>query len=348
VKKTETGEKIKLPGKDVIPFLVPAFETHLRQNGWLKKTWFHIQDEPAVHNALSWIEFSQFIHKYGPDLTRIDAIETTFLLNEIEIAVPKLDHFANWYDTYKKWQEKGHELWFYSVGIFQGSLFPNKTIDVPLADSRIMHWLNYKYNATGYLHWGWNQWNENPYQVYDENIGDAWHVYPVKEGVLNSLRWEEMRNGIQDYEYFWMMENKIKGLKDSLGSRFSWIDPRQRGMEISGQVVKGFADHSSDPQLLYGAKMQLIKELMDFNSSPGLYVQTIPLEGTLVTSGSSIEVFGWTEPGTKIVVNGQELPVSKQGLFVEQFQLAPLRNYIKVQATSQGRSKEITRHFMVR
>ena len=348
VKKTATGEQVKLPGIEVVPSFVAAFEAHLRQKGWLDKTWFHIMDEPSVHNALSWADFSQFIHKYGPNLSRMDAIETTFLLNDIEIAVPKLDHFSNWNETYKKWQQEGHELWFYTVGIYQGSLYPNKTIDVPLIDSRIMHWLNYKYDATGYLHWGWNQWNENPLQDVGMHIGDAWHVYPARDGVLNSLRWEEMRNGIQDYEYFWMLENKIQALKDSLGTRFSWINPKQRGKEIAGQVISGFANHSDDPVVINNAKMQLVKELMDFNTSPMLYVQTNPMGGSLTTSGSTVEVFGWTEPGTKIVVNGQTLPVSEQGLFVEQFQVTSGRKIIKVQATGSKGSKEIIREFKIR
>jgi hypothetical protein len=348
VKKSDTGETVTLPGPEVIPSLVSAFEAHLRQKGWLSKTWFHIQDEPAVHNALSWIEFSKFIHQYGPDLKRMDAIETTFLLSDIEIAVPKLDHFSTWYDTYKKWQQKGNELWFYTVGIYQGSLYPNKTIDVPLIDSRIMHWLNYKYDATGYLHWGWNQWTEDPFNEVGQHVGDGWHVYPSKDGVLNSLRWEEMRNGIQDYEYLWMLENKIQTLKDFLGSRFSWINPKQRGKEISGQVVQGFADRTRDPEVLVKAKKQLIKELLDFDISPNVYVQTNPPEGSEITSGSSVEVLGWAEPGTKIIVNNSELPVSRQGLFVEQFQLSAKRNTIVVQASGLKGSKNIVRIFSIK
>jgi hypothetical protein len=270
------------------------------------------------------------------------------VIDEVETAVPKLDHFSTWYDTFRKWQQKGHELWFYTVGIYQGSLYPNKTIDVPLIDSRLMHWLNYKYDATGYLHWGWNQWNENPYEDVGMHIGDAWHVYPVKNGVLNSMRWEEMRNGVQDYEYFWLLENKIKTLKDSLGTRFSWINPKQRGKEIAGQVIQTFADRTNDPVVVEKAKKNLIKEMLDFNLSPLIYVQTNPLEGSSMTINSSVEVFGWTEPGTKIVVNGKELPVSKQGLFVEQFEVTASDNYIRVQATGPKGTKEIIRTFNVK
>lgn len=348
VKNKDKGEVKTLPGKEVIPYLMPAFESHLRQKGWLNKTIFGIKDEPSIHNASAWNEASSYIHKYAPDLRRFDAIETTQVLSDIEIAIPKLDHFATWYDSFKKWQQKGNELWFYTVGIYQGSLFPNKTIDVPLIDCRIMHWLNYKYDATGYLHWGWNQWNENPYEDVGMHIGDGWHVYPAKNGVLNSIRWEEMRNGIQDYEYFWMLESKIRELKDSLGSRFGWIKPEQRGKEIANRVITGFADHTNNPQVLYNAKIQLINELLDFDTSPALFVQTNPPEGSLLTSGSTVEVSGWTTPGTKIIVNGQVLPVNKQGLFVEQFHLSFGNTAIIVQAAGSEGSKEIKRTFAIR
>jgi len=290
---------------------------------------------------------SSYIHKYAPDLKRIDAIETTYLLDDIEIAVPKLDALESWYESYKKWQQEGNELWFYTVGIYQGSFLPNKTIDMPLIDSRILHWLNYRYDANGYLHWGWNQWNENPYKEIGMHIGDAWHVYPVREGVLNSLRWEQMRNGIQDYEYFWMLENRISALKDSLGFRFGWIDPKQRGKEIASNVVMSLVEHSEDPRALYRAKMEIIKELTEFDASPRIYVQTDPVINSVLTDQSSVAVFGWAEPGTKIVVNGKELPVSKQGLFLEQFGLSREENKISVQATNQIGSKEIIREFVI-
>lgn len=348
VRKEETGEMVKLPGIDVIPSMVSAFESHLRSKGWLKKTWFHIQDEPAIHNALSWIEFSRLIHKFGPDLIRMDAIETTFLLNDIEIAVPKLDHFATWYEVYNRWRKKGNELWFYTVGIYQGSLFPNKTIDMPLMETRMLHWMNYIYDATGYLHWGWNQWNEDPYKDVGMHIGDAWHVYPIRDGVINSVRWEQMRNGIQDYEYFWMLENKTSELKDSLGSRFSWIRPDQRGKEIAGRVIKGFADHTEDPKDLYNAKKLVLDELISFGSDPGIYVQTNPPEGTSITGGSTVEVLGWTEPETKITVNGRELPVSQQGLFLGQFKLSGDVHAINVEAAGTKGLKTVVRTFLAK
>jgi hypothetical protein len=356
VNNLESGKQETMAGKDVIPVLIPAFESHLRQKGWLDKTLFHIKDEPSMHNSMAWRDMSAYIHQYGPDLRRIDAIETTNLLNDIEVAVPKLDAWGTWYESYRKAQQNGTELWFYTVGIYQGSLFPNKTIDLPIINSRIMPWLNYRYDATGYLHWGWNQWEENPYQDVGMHIGDGWHVYPVREGVLNSLRWEQMRNGIQDYECFLILENLVKALKDSLGTRAEWIDPKQRGKEIASRVVINHVDHSTDPNVLYQAKKTLIQEILEFNTSPRIYIQTNPLENSTLTYHSSVEVFGWTEPGTRILVNGKELPVSQQGFFLEQFggdlldttKINLSQGIIRVQASNTQGSKEVLRYFGIK
>lgn len=356
VKNQVSGSIETMPGKEVIPFLLPEFESHLRRKGWLDKTLFHVKDEPSMHNSVAWKELSSYMHKLAPDLVRIDAIETTSLLDDIEIAVPKLDALGTWHNSYEEARRKGVELWFYTVGIYQGSLFPNKTIDLPVMNSRIMHWLNYKYDATGYLHWGWNQWEKDPFSDVGMHIGDGWHVYPAKNGVLNSLRWEQMRNGIQDYECFLMLEERIMALKDSLGSRASWINPSQRGKEIAGRVVKSFDEHSDNPELLYLAKKELLNELMRYEENPEIYIQTNPVEGSTITFHSSVELYGWTIPGTKIIVNGKELPVSKEGYFFEQFggeaidttKIGFSEGIIKVTAMNMGKISEFERKFNIK
>lgn len=343
------GMEMKMAGIEVIPHLLPQFENHLRANGWLDKTLFHVKDEPTLRNVRSWKEASSLIHRYAPDLVRIDAIETTFLFDEIEIAIPKLDYLAGWYDVYEKAAMEGTELWFYTVGIYQASGYPNKTIDIPLIDNRILHWLNYKYDLRGFLHWGWNQWTDNPFKEVGMHIGDGWHVYPKKDGVLNSLRWEQMRNGLQDYEYFWLLENNISNLRDSLGSRFVWIDPKQRGKEIAGEIVRDFIHHTNDPQALYEAKQEIIDEILDFNKSPRVYVQTNPpINSTPVKEGSYlVEVFGWTENGTTVRVNGEELMVNEQGMFFYNLNLSQQENEVIVEVNNKNGHKRIIRRFNV-
>jgi hypothetical protein len=56
---------------------------------------------------------------------------------------PKLDHLATWRNVYEEAPRQRNELRFYTAGIFQGGSLPNKTVDVSLIESRLMHWLNY-------------------------------------------------------------------------------------------------------------------------------------------------------------------------------------------------------------
>lgn len=344
-----TGKQFTWSGEKVIPYLLPAFERHLRKLGWLDKTLFHIHDEPTIRNVMAWCNISETIHKYAPDLVRFDAIETTNLFDDIEIAIPKLDHLDAWYDTYEEAARNGTELWFYTVGIYQAGTYPNKTIDMPAMDNRVMHWLNYKYDLTGFLHWGWNYWTEHPYEETGMHIGDGWQVYPVKDGVINSLRWEQMRNGIQDYECFIILENKIRHLKDSLGSRFDWINPKQRGKEIAGMVVQNLRDHTRNPQVLNEAKKTLIKEILDFHTPPRIYIQTDPpVNEKVMRTGSFLgEVFGWTETGTKITINGENITVDESGMFLWNVALTKDEPALKVEAVKGRDRKILVRKFVV-
>ncbi len=323
---------------------LPQLENHLKEKGWLNKTVFHIADEPSNHNIMSWREVSDFIHQCAPSLRRIDAIETTHCQDRLEIWVPKLDILSTCFNAFQQTQGKGNELWFYTVGIYQGGSLPNKTVDVPLIESRILHWLNYRYGLTGYLHWGFNQWSDDPFESPGQHNGDGWHVYPGKNGLMDSLRWEQMRNGLQDFEYLWMLEDKTRQITSSLSERLSILDPSRRSKEIAISVVKSMDDYTKDPTILYSAKKQAIEELLELDKSPCLLVQTNPLEHTPVANNCSVDLFGYAEPGTKIIVNGNELPVALDGLFMENVRLTK-ENTLIVKAENQKGKKELIRTF---
>jgi hypothetical protein len=118
-------------------------------------------------------------------------------------------------------------------------------------------------------------------------------------------------------------------------------------------VIMSVDQHSDDPSVLYKAKKQLLDEIVGFEAGPAVYVQTTPFENSTLTEHSSVELFGWTEPGTRIMVNGKELPVSAQGYFFEQFggdaidrtKIAISEGALKVVASSSKGSKEIIRKF---
>lgn len=75
VKREADGQVKRLSGEEFLPQFLPAFVAHLREKGWLEKTFFHICDEPANHNVLAWREAAEFVRRCAPELRRIDAIE---------------------------------------------------------------------------------------------------------------------------------------------------------------------------------------------------------------------------------------------------------------------------------
>jgi len=345
VKDESTGEYKELPGKEFLPQFLPAFVEHLREKGWLEKTVFHICDEPSNHNIMAWREASDFVHRYAPELRRLDAIESPHCLDRLEIWVPKLDHLATWQDMYEEAQRQGYEMWFYTVGIYQGGSVPNKTVDVPLIESRIMHWLNYRFDLKGYLHWGLNAWTDDPFNEPGLHRGDGWHVYPKEDGLLNSLRWEQMRNGLQDYECMWLLQSRTDQIRTSLSQRASeLIEPSRRGIEIATQVVEAYNEYSRDPDVLYSARRQLIEETLELYRSPRVVLQTNPMEHSSVANNCAIDINGWTEPGTKIKVNGQEVHVASDGLFMNQMSPSS-EGTIVLEADGDSGQKTIVRRF---
>ena len=143
-------------------------------------------------------------------------------------------------------------------------------------------------------------------------------VYPNKDGLLNSLRWEQMRGGLQDYECLWLLENKISEIRSTLSPRIAeLIQPSRRPMEIATRVVKSYEDFTRDPAVLYAAKRQAIEETLNLDKSPRVILQTTPCEHSPLAADCAVDVHGWAEPGTEIRINGQDVPVASDGLFID-------------------------------
>jgi hypothetical protein len=145
-----------------------------------------------------------------------------------------------------------------------------------------------------------------------------------------------------------MLEDQVRQLKDSLGSRFKWIDPRQRSKEIAGQVVKNFIERTRDPQVLYEAKRAVIEEIIELNKSPRVYIQTNPpVNVASLKEHSMVEVFGWAEQGANIEINGEKVILNDQGLFLRNLRLSIDDNRVVIDVRKDNGHKRIVREFVV-
>jgi len=192
---------------------LPALVNYLRDRGWLEKYAQHLADEPIQTNIESYLSISKLVRKYAPELKIIEACHTKDLAGAIDVWVPQLNFLHNDFEHYQKRQRAGEEVWFYTCIYPQGE-YANRFIEQPLLKTRLLHWINYRYGMTGYLHWGYNQWGkDSPFTHTTKQhagqqylpAGDPWIVYPGRDGPLDSIRHEAMRDGIADYELLSML-----------------------------------------------------------------------------------------------------------------------------------------------
>ena len=181
----------------------------------------HIADEPIDCNIKSYVEIAKFIKSLCPEIKILEACHTHNLENTVDVWVPQLNFFRSGYKFYQERIAAGDDVWFYICLGPQGQ-YVNRFIEQPMLKSRLVYWLNFKYNSRGYLHWGFNRWevkksDDNPYAETSEinteggNVlpgGDAWMVYPNKGKLNSSLRFEAMRDGVTDYTLLRMLEKK--------------------------------------------------------------------------------------------------------------------------------------------
>ena len=151
---------------------------------------------------------SALIRKHAPELCVIEACHTKNLTGSIQIWVPQLNFLHDDFEHYQQRQQAGEEVWFYTCVFPQGE-YANRFIEQPLLKTRLLHWINFRYGMSGYLHWGYNFWRDDPFRKLAIGVeggalllpaGDSWLVYPGKDGPLDSIRFEAMRDGIVDHE----------------------------------------------------------------------------------------------------------------------------------------------------
>jgi hypothetical protein len=195
---------------------IPALVAHLKQKGWYDNYLQHIADEPITENIQSYIDIAGFVKSLAPDIRIIEACHSKDLGNTVDVWVPQLDFFHVDNAFYQERSRQGDEVWFYTCLAPQGE-YANRFVELPALKTRVLFWLNYRYNSPGYLHWGLNFWNDNPFDettgiiTESGNVlpgGDAWVVYPAKDRFLSSIRLEATRDGIFDNELLHMLHEK--------------------------------------------------------------------------------------------------------------------------------------------
>lgn len=347
---SETNETVRLSPEKGMALMLADLDKHLQEKGWQDKAMIHISDEPAIYKVEPYCEIANFIHEHAPNMKIIEAIETTGFGKCLDVWVPKLSHLANWYNECEAQRKAGTEMWFYTCCHPYGG-FMNRFIDFPLIETRLLFWLNWKYRLDGYLHWGLNRWTEKPFEDVGDDLppGDRYIIYPGTNGPINSIRWEASREGLQDYEYFWLLAEKTKEVKKKLGDVASFIDENQRSDEICRSVVYSFTEYETDPEKLRIARETLAQEISEIDQSPLVLIKTTPQAETEVVPGPIlILIRGVAEVGSTVKIHDGKVKTNPDGTFVAHAFVWENSQNITIEVEKDGKKKQIIRHFRVK
>jgi hypothetical protein len=339
-----------VPGADIIGPFLAALADHLRERGWLERTMVHICDEPSDNNSPSWCAVADACKRAAPGLRLIDAIEGPDFRGHLDVWVPKLSHLRSWWPHFAAARdEDGAELWFYTCCHPTG-LYPNRFLDYSLTKTRILHWYNWRFGATGYLHWGLNFWTDDPFsQVTNQGLppGDCFIIYPGPDGPLSSIRYEALRDGIEDYECLWLLADRTRERIEALGGS-EMVEPGERSDDIARSVVRDFLDYAKTPAELEAARGRVAESLAALDADPPLIVATDPGEAVPLAPGPIVvRVRGVTDPGATVTVNGQKVVRREGAGFVIDVWPSVEAPDITIVATLDGRETTVVRHFRI-
>ncbi|MDR1223747.1 MAG: DUF4091 domain-containing protein, partial [Tannerella sp.] len=201
----------------------------------------------------SYIDFANYLRSLEPDMQTIEAtILGEKAENSVDIHVPIIWYYEKEEAFYQKIQEAGKEVWFYiSCDDPQGK-YLNRFYERELIQNRLLHWFNYRYHITGYLHWGLNYWEDisGDEALYFDNVaglpsGDVCIVYPAYGKVYSSIRFEAARDGIADYELLKLLEKK---------------DPA-KAKELATSVIRSYDRYDSSIASFRAKRVQLLEGL---------------------------------------------------------------------------------------
>jgi len=188
------------------PFL-NNFVLHLQKKGWLEKTAIAMDERP--YELMK--EIIALIHQASPEL-KINLASEDWqeeLQNEIFSYSVSLGRYTQ-PEVIKERTEKGLVSTFYPCCVEPQ---PNNYPHSDPAESTWMGWMAAADGFSGILRWAYNSWVEKP--LFDTrytqwNAGESFLIYP---GPRRSIRFERLREGIQDYEKIRLVKEKLDALQ---------------------------------------------------------------------------------------------------------------------------------------
>ncbi|MBQ7398099.1 MAG: DUF4091 domain-containing protein [Clostridia bacterium] len=195
-------------GEEYAAFLkafLPSLVEHLKALGIDQNCKFHLSDEPNGGCVEQYRHAKAVVSEALADYEIMDALSSFDFYRDglVSLPIPSNDHIEPFLEAGVK------GLWTYYCCV-QGKSVSNRFIAMPSWRNRALGMQCFKYDIAGFLHWGFNFYNNmysvdaiNPYLDTEGEqqvpAGDSFMVYPAPDGTtLPSIRLMVFREGLED------------------------------------------------------------------------------------------------------------------------------------------------------
>jgi hypothetical protein len=265
------AEKGKVDQKrldEIINIYRKRIET-VTQAGFGNMAYLYAYDELGEHSKTEKVA-KQIMAEMKKTFPKLRSIQTSYpypnLLPFFDVWVPLFNYPVSSGNKMQELKKAGKEFWWYTADN-PTKPFPNFFLDYPVFDNRIIFTLSYMYDMGGVLYWCINrewatnmdikgQWPDKSWKPYifgahnnkrkfSNGMGN--YVYPGKDGrILPSLRLENLRDGIEDYEYLVMLKELTSELiKQKPESKL--IAEAEKLLKVPTSVAIAVNDYSGNP-----------------------------------------------------------------------------------------------------
>lgn len=254
---------------------------YLKKKGWAERAYLYMLDEPNDKEAYERVrQLGALVHEAEPKLRRL-VVEQPYsqdpdwgsIDEAVDIWCPLFAFLEE--SSIKRVQAEGDAVWSYTALCQRAPSYdpeyekvknddpPYWQIDFPVPSYRIAPWLNRRYGVTGLLYWTtvcWSAPNRNPWDSPGFRLqfnGEGALFYPGEdagiEGPIGTIRLKNLRDGMEDYEYFVLLEQR--GGKAAVE-------------EIVRSAVPTWGSWNQDPDALLKLRERLAKEILGKGGRP--------------------------------------------------------------------------------
>lgn len=232
------------------------------------------------------------------------------------------------------------DWWFYTSN---SPYYPTAThhLDDKYTSLVSLGWMQKAYGIKGYLNWNVADYSERGYDAYEiDNVwgyspGDGWIFYPGYEyginGPVASLRAVALRDGIDDYDLFSVMEEKCWELGFSEGETQGMIET------IFEQFITSTKPAQSC-EVYQNAKNEIYSNILDTQDDLGLIVCD-----NIYFAGKTTVVFDTVNENATAAYNGQTLTRGESGHYEVTVDLSKTQS-MDITVSADGQSKTIRKN----